>query len=312
MNFNIGRHSIRNSRETNEDRETVINNHGLWFLGVFDGHGGSEVSELAHKRIPELFFQYYVINGNIESSLSRAHIEFNDSLLNVGFVGSTSTTCVIDTVSNMLYACNLGDSRTILVRGGTGEIIQMTRDHSAVLDNTESVDEIREMGREIRKLETAGSKFDKGYIIDPVSRIGVNMTRALGDHYIPGFQSNSKPDLTKHEFQTGDVLILACDGVWNSSWIIDRRWLADNMKIEKEVIPKAIKSKLLAGEEPDLKQVRTIYLPIRKVERATSEIVGEFVLEKRMGGLSANDVAKMVVNKSLNSEDNITTIIVYL
>lgn len=313
MNFDIGKLSFQNTREYNEDRETVVTNQGLWFLGVFDGHGGSEVSELAHKRIPEMFFREYSSIRDIEISLSNAHLEFNKSLPpTTKFMGSTSTTCVIDPVHKMIYACNLGDSRSILVRGETGEGIQMTRDHSALIDSTETIDELREMGNEIRKLEAAGAIFDRGYITDPVSRIGVNMTRALGDHHIPGFQSNSIPDLTKHEYKQGDVLLLACDGVWNSSWTVDRRWVDNKLRIEEEIIPKDVKNKLLNGRRINLNQVKIIQRPIRKVEKATSEIVGEFVLEKRLQGLSANEVAKMVVKKSVNSEDNITTIIVYL
>jgi len=309
--------SLQNTRETNEDAETIVHNHpetGVSFFGVYDGHGGTTASKFASQHLHELFFEEYRSTGDPQQALTDSHLKTNDLLTTLNTTsGSTTATAIVDTKHRKVHAGNLGDSRVVLARKN-GETIQMTRDHSSLFDGSESYSDILDMVTDITNLKNLGAVLDEGYIMEPKMINGVNMTRTLGDFYIPGMKEHSIPHIASHHYSKGDVLILACDGVWDSTWTIDRTWNTKNL-LEGEKIPRHIREKLMRGVPigpREEKSIQTVYRPFQKHERATSEIVGYFALEQRRKGVSPQDLSQKIAQKSLNSGDNITVIVVYL
>lgn len=313
-----GHTSLQNTRETNEDAETIICKDkwsNLSLFGVYDGHGGNMSSLFASQYLHKFFFEALEYTDDFQVALEMAHQKTNDSLSTLKtFSGSTTSVAVVDQFQRKIHAGNLGDSRVLLVRK-TGKMYQMTRDHSSIFSGGESSSDIREMLEDIAVIKSLGASLDEGYIMEPTLKNGVNMTRSLGDFYIPGMKENSLPHLTSHSYSRGDILILACDGVWDSSWKIDNDWVRSKTMIEEENIPSEIRMKLMKGEPITSKEqgrIRTIRRSVRANEPATNEIVGYYALEQRRKGVPAQELSRLIANKSLNSGDNITVIVVYL
>jgi serine/threonine protein phosphatase PrpC len=316
--FDYGHTSLQNTRETNEDSETIICKNGwsnLSFFGVYDGHGGNISSLFASQYLHKFLFEALEHTDNFQEALEEAHQKTNDSLYTLGTTsGSTTSVAIVDQQQRKIYAGNVGDSRVLLVRKN-GKIYQMTRDHSSIFAGGESSLEIREMLKDIATIKSLGAILDEGYIMEPTLNNGINMTRSLGDFYIPGMKENSVPHMTSHSYSRGDILILACDGVWDSRWKIDNDWVRSKTMIEEENIPREIRMKLMKGEpitSREQSSIRMIRRPIRSNEPATNEIVGYYALEQRRNGVSAQELSRLIANKSLNSGDNITVIVVYL
>lgn len=316
--FDYGHTSLQNTRETNEDAETIICKDAwsnLSFFGVYDGHGGNISSLFASQYLHEFFFEALEYTDEYQTALEMAHQETNEKLSTLGTTsGSTTSVAIVDQQQRKIHAGNLGDSRVLLVRKN-GKVYQMTRDHSSIFSGGETFSDIKEMLEDIAAIKSLGAILDEGYIMEPTLNNGVNMTRTLGDFYIPGMKENSIPHVTSHSYSKGDILILACDGVWDSKWKIDNDWVRSKTMVEEEIIPQEIRMKLMRGEpitSREQSRIRTVRRPVKATEPATNEIVGYYALEQRRNGIPAQELSRLIANKSLNSGDNITVIVVYL
>lgn len=118
------------------------------------------------------------------------------------FAGCTA--CVALIAKNELYVANSGDSRCIILSGGTAHAL--SEDHKPELD------------RERERIQKAG-----GYIVDGRINGNLNLSRALGDleykkntDLKPSEQLISAvPEITKRTLTAEDeLLVLGCDGIW--------------------------------------------------------------------------------------------------
>jgi serine/threonine protein phosphatase PrpC len=317
--FEYGHTSLKNTRETNEDAETIVCGHpretGISLFGVFDGHGGTLSSLFSSQYLHEFFFESLAEGNDIQESLEAAHLKTNQELYHFkSSSGSTSAVGVIDSVHRQIHSGNLGDSRVVLVKR-SGRAIQMSRDHSSIYGGTETYSDLMEMQEDIQNIKALGAVLDEGYVMEPTLNNGVNMTRVLGDFYIPGIVENSRPHISTRSYSKGDILIVACDGVWDSTWTVDAHWVVSDIFIEEEIIPKKVRSKLMKHQpitSAERMSIRIGKRPIRSQENATNEIVGYYAMEQRLNGVSAQELSRKIAMKSLNSGDNITVIVVYL
>jgi serine/threonine protein phosphatase PrpC len=316
--FEYGHVSLQNTRESNEDAETIVCKHpwtDLSLFGVFDGHGGTKSSLFASQYLYKFFFEALEYTDDIQEALDMTHMKTNDSLSTMKTSsGSTTAVGVIDPLNKKIHAANLGDSRVVLARK-SGKIVQMTRDHSSIFSGGESYTDITDMLEDIAKIKDMGATIDEGYIMEPTLKNGVNMTRTLGDFYIPGMKENSLPHISSHSYSGGDIMIIACDGVWDSTWTMDSSWVLSRTMIEEEKIPNSVRHKLMKGEpltEREERSIRSVRRHVRRTETATSEIVGYYALEQRRNGVPAQELSRRIANNSLNSGDNVTVIVVYL
>jgi serine/threonine protein phosphatase PrpC len=152
-----------------EDRiSTPIVSEDITVLGLFDGHGGPNISELLHVELPKRINQ--AINGTQDtgSIIQIIHQEFEriDNEIGTSTGGSTATIAVI-TKTDIIVA-NVGDSPAILFKKD-GSLLYHTKDHDC--SNEAEHDRISKAGgtcvllRGVPRLES-----------------GLAVTRAFGDY----------------------------------------------------------------------------------------------------------------------------------
>jgi protein phosphatase 1G len=195
-------------------------------FGVFDGHGGKEVARYVERHFVEELVKCPAFKkGEYENALNDTFLKIDELLLtNDGkrelaaiksgdedskndyqtesFAGCTA--CVALIVKSELYVANAGDSRCIILSGGTANAL--SEDHKPDLEH------------ERERIQKAG-----GYIIDGRINGNLNLSRAMGDleykknsELKPGEQLISVvPDVRRKTLNPDDELIvLGCDGIW--------------------------------------------------------------------------------------------------
>ncbi len=197
-------------RPTMEDRHTVKTlNKKLTFFGVYDGHAGTNAADYTKDHLAENFSKFnwwnlFQIREQAETIGKRLIDNFNktdkDFLNNLKFKhdrsGTTAVVAVVDTNTNKVTIANCGDSRAILIRNG--RVLLATNDHKPKLP------------KERKRIEEAG-----GFVhYDRVCGV-LAVSRAIGDRDLKDKGVIPNPDIYKKDAKKGDILILACDGVWD-------------------------------------------------------------------------------------------------
>jgi len=196
--------SIQGRRKHMED-EYVMSKNGL-FCGVFDGHGGSQVSKYAKRCLYAAFLHNLEekrpwSDDNIVSALNESLNQVDRDIVSMqrwNHQGCTVAVAYlnIDNLNKIssLITANLGDSRIVLSRNG--KAIQLTNDHKP----NDPLERIR--------IEKAGGTVEwHGLVRDkkPIPGTGVyrlngnlSLSRALGDRLErPCLSSNA--DICVHE-----------------------------------------------------------------------------------------------------------------
>ena len=216
-------------------------------FGVFDGHGGKEVAQLVKKYfVKELKANKNFIENNMKKALQETFLRIDELCVMTQYMaelkelnkiskkedseieknqpknvysdlfgsmqqnnenialmtGCTATVCLIH--ENKVYFANAGDSRIVISKNGVA--IPMTVDHKPDLEE------------EKNRIYKAG-----GTVTDGRVNGNLNLSRSLGDLE---YKQNKKmkpeqqivtafPDVTEEALQNIDMIILACDGVWD-------------------------------------------------------------------------------------------------
>ncbi|KAJ3435776.1 hypothetical protein M0812_17815 [Anaeramoeba flamelloides] len=250
--FKIGYSEMQGLRQDQEDSIAIHSmiKKNIHYFAVFDGHGGSDVSNYAADKLGELLINE--INDKIdnEEQLEKDTLnvtqltqicdtlfkEFNQTLnqLRLDLAGSTAVMVLI--IKNKLYSINLGDSRAILI-DNKGKAIQITDDHKPT-----------------NRDELLRIKFLRGTVSNN-GRIngGLAVSRGFGDRDFQPWIS-AKPvikcfDLAKEDRK---YLVLACDGVWD---VLSSQDVADivieNANLNVAKIATKIKSNAYSKESTD-------------------------------------------------------------
>ena len=238
--------SERQGRRSSMEDEAVIlalklNTHvpKAFLFGVFDGHGGSQASKYAAQKIGSAFTMCF-------NELSPLYSSFDD-LIRLSYLvsfnaldqviknlyrsdGSTALSALV--TPNEVYLSWIGDSRG-LVLNADGRIKCSTIDHKpdspkelarygngSILIRQHVVE--NKSGRSFYKPQRFGQQFhlEQGEKVLDVGpwRLGpLSLSRALGDHEVKNVQpliiadSETIKVLIEHD----DIVILACDGVWD-------------------------------------------------------------------------------------------------
>lgn len=174
------------------DKKTLI-------VGLYDGHNGKQVSKFAADGIPAAYAKYKDLEksfADVESLLEKSNIDHNR-------IGCTAIVATIesrdDNSQRLLKLANLGDSRAVLVR--KGKVVVETKDHKP-----------NSPGERVRISEAGGYVTD----IDGTPRMNglIAVSRAFGDTSYKELMSH-QPEIYTSTMQKGDVLVLACDGLWD-------------------------------------------------------------------------------------------------
>jgi protein phosphatase PTC2/3 len=209
--------SIKGKRDYMEDTYCIYKTSKYTIYGVFDGHGGKQVSDILKYLIPNYLSEYVFNDSDVEENIThkikRAFINIEAIIRkNVKPNSVGSTACIIVNYNNTLYTINLGDSRAVILQTDATDsttIVLETKDHKP--DNEK---------KRISK--------NKGYVKfdGQTHRVNGNLalSRAFGDFYlkynnIDGFYGpvSIEPDIyvTPMLDNYKYALIIASDGLWD-------------------------------------------------------------------------------------------------
>jgi serine/threonine protein phosphatase PrpC len=228
MKIIIHSYSTTGVRPNNEDAMDIINNLELTnqslikilYAGVFDGHGGGNISKTLIDKDKINISKYFTnITSPIATNLSASKI-YNKKMIIPLFnriqeklknyhvhsnkMGSTALICLLYPRSEKsdkynLKIINLGDTRATLCNN-YNIAIQLSLDHKPHLLC------------EKYRIEQLGGSITESEGDDP--RInGMSVSRSLGD--LDNKYISQLPDVFDYTLADDKFLILACDGVWD-------------------------------------------------------------------------------------------------
>mmetsp|Transcript_7793 Transcript_7793/g.8589 ORF Transcript_7793/g.8589 Transcript_7793/m.8589 type:complete len:348 (+) Transcript_7793:76-1119(+) len=204
----VGGASMQGYRTEMEDsHQLIVDYNGGYFFGVYDGHCGSKASKFCSERI----HKYVEGEGNFEAkSIQKAVMQADKDFLTESGGADDGTTAVFSIVQHreetkdfFITIGNVGDSRAMLITK-SGEIFPLTDDHSP------------NVPEEAKRIKEAGGFVRNG-------RVNGNLavSRAVGDRpYKTKDLAADKqeviplPDVTFRTASEGDILLLACDGIY--------------------------------------------------------------------------------------------------
>uniref|UniRef100_A0A7S1XI08 PPM-type phosphatase domain-containing protein n=1 Tax=Erythrolobus australicus TaxID=1077150 RepID=A0A7S1XI08_9RHOD len=188
---------------------TLTSAAGGSMFAVFDGHGGTRVSELCKNSL------LHAVEANASASSPSDALRKAFALIDerarelerpaknsstagectAGLCGSTAS--VVWIRSGVLHVASVGDSKAVLATND-GRAVELTRDHRATSDD------------EVAQVEGRG-----GFVL--MNRVNgvLAVSRAIGDHSLKPVIS-AEPDVLSRAVASGDeLLILASDGLWD-------------------------------------------------------------------------------------------------
>lgn len=184
------------------------------YFGLFDGHGGSNAADYAAEHAVCHFQEAYQEevkkspnNAILKTALHNSYLRLDKEIQGkFNHAGTTALTALID--KDKLILCWTGDSRAV-VANKDGEIKARTIDHSP--NKFEEKQRILKAGE---KISTTQGAFG------PVYRVGgLAMSRSLGDADVKATTKKGaiipEPEFVQTTVEKGDVIILACDGLWD-------------------------------------------------------------------------------------------------
>ena len=191
-------------REYMEDKGIAIENFNndpnKILFGLFDGHGGDQVSKYLQKYLP-IYMKQNLPFTNYFQGFSNLFKLLDEKVrdLNCPDAGSTATLVYIERQNNKkyLYCINIGDSRCIIIN--KNGIMRLSKD-----DRIDDPSEKERIAKE-------GGVIYNGRIY------GILMlSRCFGDWGIKNYGVSCEPHIAKIEINDDDLfLVMATDGVWD-------------------------------------------------------------------------------------------------
>ena len=178
-----------------------LENHHLSLFAVFDGHGGTTVSEYLKNNFCENLKKVIKTDFSLnfreifKRSIENIDKNFKD-MENAKNCGSTGTIIIIN--KNSIYCANVGDSKCFYIN--EKEAIQLTEDHNC--KNKEEVKELRSRGVLVFQNRVFGS---------------LSLTRTFGDVDYKNEGITATPFINKIFVDKNNVkyLVIASDGIWD-------------------------------------------------------------------------------------------------
>ncbi|KAI7724978.1 hypothetical protein M8C21_011199 [Ambrosia artemisiifolia] len=259
-----GASSMQGWRTTMEDAHAAILelDKSTSFFGVYDGHGGQEVSKFCAKFLhQQVLKQEAYSDGDIGTAVQKSFLRMDEMMCGQrgwselamlrnnkmdqfsgmieGFIWSEegphsnyngpacgSTACVAIIRNNQLVVANAGDSRCVISR--KGQAYDLSTDHKPQLPV------------EKERIYKAG-----GYVQFGRVNGSINLARAIGDMELKRDKTlppenqilTANPDINTVELcQDDDFLVLACDGIWDcmsSQQLVD--FVQEHLKTESKL-----------------------------------------------------------------------------
>lgn len=207
--FRVGLASMNGFREKQEDAHAMLLNNDWGFFGVFDGHCGPLCSQYEAKRFMEVLSadgsKFPISDQYINDLCLRLDKEFLDTQQEGGSTGTFMVAYPQPSGKFRLQVGNVGDSRVVAGRRKGKECRSMTEDHKPSNDG------------ERMRIERAG-----GHVANNRVDGSLAVSRAFGDGNYKDGKSElehkviAQPEITTDMFEPGDIVLLCCDGVFES------------------------------------------------------------------------------------------------
>ncbi|KAJ2469173.1 phosphatase 2C [Coemansia sp. RSA 2337] len=212
---------------------------GQAFMAVFDGHAGRQAAQWCGENFADVFLQMKQEHSSlpVPEIFNLAFIEADrrlatDLKTHSGCTAAVAYLQVKESVAGdnattrqrTLYCANVGDARAVLSRAGTA--VRLTYDHKG--DDVHECTRISESGgyvfngRVNGKYTYSATTHGSCFLLD--ANIGIRycdyvgilaVTRALGDSSLKQFVIGNPYTTETILDDADDVLILACDGLWD-------------------------------------------------------------------------------------------------
>ncbi len=213
-----------------------------YYFGLFDGHGGAKAAKYAANNAPKFFsfyFEQFLTKSNdakesIKKSFDTLYVDLDERIQGRFNDGTTALSALL--YENEVFIAWSGDSRA-LIMDSEGAIKGVTQDHKP--DDTQEKERIKKAGE---TLEYEKGRLGNKWIT--VARVGgLAVSRTLGDkNSKSAVKKNAiipNPEVKRAPVQTNDVIILACDGVWD---VVSNKeaaqFVAEHLKLSIETLRK--------------------------------------------------------------------------
>ena len=193
-----------NHRQYMEDQGIAIENFNndpnKIIFGLFDGHGGDQVSKFLQENFAVYMKQMMPFNNYFQDFVNLFRtLDEKVKALNCPDAGSTATIVYIERQNDKkyLYCINVGDSRCIIIN--KKGIMRLSKD--------DRVDDPNEKERIIK---------EGGFIYNGRIHGILMLSRCFGDWGIKNYGVSCEPHIAKIEINDDDLcLVIASDGVWD-------------------------------------------------------------------------------------------------
>jgi serine/threonine protein phosphatase PrpC len=215
--------TIGSVKPKNEDAFEIINNLDssnksnipILYAGLFDGHGGGDISKtLINKEKINLSKYFCSIespisqkllsiksNKMIEQLFTRVQEKLKNYYIRSNSMGSTASISLIYPKKNKyaIKVINLGDCRTVIC-------------NSYNIGNQLSLDHKPHLYSDNQRIINMGGilEFEKG---DDPRINGMSVSRSFGD--LDNKFISQKPDIFDYDINNDKFLIIGCDGLWD-------------------------------------------------------------------------------------------------
>ena len=193
-------------RDHMEDRSTAFNFGPHRFFGVYDGHGGKEISEFLHRRLHTIILSHFpksvetASDLTLEESLRQGFKQANQELRaennrhgRFQYQGSTAVVVLV-----------LADGRAAVASVGDSEAMLVRDDAPVVLHKIHKPTHPDELARIRGNGEFVANRRLNGRLA---------MSRAFGDF---GYRSTTeRPEVRVFAWRMGDALVMGSDGLWD-------------------------------------------------------------------------------------------------
>jgi len=203
-------------------------NKDLGYFAIYDGHGGTVaakyVKDHLHDNILKLLKASDPMTADVPKIINQAFVETDTELTNKKEKSGTTAALALirhNTDGSTLFTANIGDARIVLSQNGNA--VALTKDHKAT--DPEEIERIQKMG---------------GLMIQGKLGGALAVSRAFGDSELKPWVSIEPYIQVTKLSATDDLLIIACDGLWD---VCTNQEAVDLIKNDKD--PQLMSEKLL-------------------------------------------------------------------
>lgn len=183
------------SRGYQEDRIVIfqisIESEKGWLLAVMDGHSGHMAAEFCAKNLPEYFLKTSAFFLN-----ELIRILYNETK-NMS-AGCTISLVYISETKRKAFVAVLGDSPIIIKNK---EQVWLSPEHN-----------IRTNENDREKVVLKGAAYFNGYMCNPRTGRGLQLTRSLGDSEFDQFLIR-EPEIFNFDLDESSIVLVASDGL---------------------------------------------------------------------------------------------------